>query len=324
VSESPEDVKAGVKRRQRLHERREYRFRAGREAILWSMAANVLVAAAKAVIGLLAGSTALVADAVHSLADVVNSSVTLASLFYARRPPDESHHYGHGRSEALAAVFTAALLLGAGAIVMVEAILTLRRPALGQPNALAIVVAVLVLLVKQFVARSMARVGARIHSQAVSALASDNQSDVWSAIAVILGDTLARLTGRPQLDPLAAIVVGLLIFGMGLMVTVRALSELSDASPASPLYTAIRLAVRSTPGVCDVLDVDARVIGGDIRVRADIEVDPTLTIISGAAIAEQVRVSVEAVSGEVSSVTVQLFPYDDALTPAFDHEQRAG
>ncbi len=313
-------IQVQLQRSTRLHQRREHRYVESRNVVLWGMLANLLVAVLKAGVGLVSGSSALVADAVHSLADFMNATVTLGSLILARRPPDASHHYGHGRTEGLAAVFTAVILISAGGMVVYEAIGTLRSPIHTMPGFEALGVAVVVVVVQHVLATMMTKVGTRLSSQAVSALATDSKSDVYSASAVIIGDGLAHLLHYPQLDAIAALIVGLLIMTIGARVTMHAALELSDASPALPVYGSIRRAVHETPGVRDVLDVDARVIGGDVRVRADIEVDPSISVTEGAAIAEQVRRSVESTGDEISAVTVQVFPYDDELTAQFDHE----
>src|SRR5437588_1115805 len=166
---------------------------------------NLILVVIKVLAGLASGSVALVADAGHSGADVVNNVLVLASLFYARRGADEDHPYGHDRAEVLAAIASAFILMGAGLFFGWDSIqkIIVGTP---EPSLLALWVATGTLLVKLVVVWIELRIGKKVQSQAVQADARDNLADVLSSVAVIMGVIGARL-GNSRVDGIAGLVI---------------------------------------------------------------------------------------------------------------------
>src|SRR5579862_1424454 len=191
-----------------------------------SFAVNLVLVIVKALAGIASGSAALLADAGHSGADLANNTLVLASLFYARRPADETHPYGHDRAEALAAGASAFLLGLAGLYFGWDSI---QKLIIGSPipTTLALWVAVGALVAKLVISRVEMTIAREVGSQAIQADARDNLSDVLSSGAVIIGVLGARL-GFPRLDGAAGVVIALLILVNAVQIGATAAHELLD------------------------------------------------------------------------------------------------
>ncbi len=158
---------------------RQARFRSGLRAVAFGISSNALLIALKGAAGVLGHSQGLVADAVHSAADLANSIAAGASLLIARRPGDGQYPYGHGRAEALAATFAAFVVGSAGLLVGWDALRDLVAGHHQTPDWLTFWVALVALTVKLSLAVYAGRVARRTHSQAVNADARDHLP-MWS------------------------------------------------------------------------------------------------------------------------------------------------
>src|SRR5262249_13802701 len=160
----------------------------------------------KFVAAAMTGSTALLADAWHSVGDTVQTIVTAVGYEIGRRPPDERHPYGHGNIETLAAPAVAPVLLGTGGRVAVGGILVLSAGSYRRPDFEALPVAAVSVIVKEVLARYTGRVGRKSNSPAMLVAAKDHRADALSSGAAVAGILGARL-GMPSLDPAAAVVI---------------------------------------------------------------------------------------------------------------------
>lgn len=280
------------------------RFRAAVRGPLLGLVVNLVLVLVKAVAGIASGSAALLADAGHSAADLINNLLVLASLLYSRRPADESHPYGHDRAEVLAAMGSAFLLAGAGLFVGWDSIQKLIS---GEPTPtlLALWVAIGTLFVKLVVVRVESAIAHDVTSQAVRADARDNLADVLSSIAVIAGVIGARL-GQPRLDGVAGVVIALLILGAALQIGLDASRELLDQNLDPALLERVRAVAYRAPGVCSVAAVTGRAHGSDVLIELSIEVEPELTITQACVTADLVRHAIYEEIPEVGDAVVEL------------------
>src|SRR5487761_1645013 len=157
---------------------RSARFQSGFRAVAFGIVSNLVLIVLKGTAGVAGHSQGLVADAVHSGADLVNSLAAFTSLLVSRRPGDLNHPYGHGRAEALAANFASFVIGAAGLIVAWESIQKLRGGHWATPALLTLWVALVALAIKMGSAVYTRRIARRIRSKAVSADARDHLSDV--------------------------------------------------------------------------------------------------------------------------------------------------
>ncbi|MBE3559285.1 MAG: cation transporter [Ktedonobacteraceae bacterium] len=279
------------------------RFAVALWAPLLGLLVNLVLVVVKVIGGLLSGSAALLADAGHSGADVANNILVLASLFYARRPADESHPYGHDRAEVLAAMASAFILTLAGLYFGWDSLekLIVGTP---QPSLLALWVAVGTLVIKLVVMWAEIQVGKKVRSQAIQADARDNLVDVFSALTVILGVLGAHL-GYPRLDGLAGLVIALLILWNAFQIGIQASHELLDRNLDAAQLNRVREVAGAVEGVT-VAAVTGRTHGSDVLVELSIEVDPHMTVDAASALAEQVRHAVHAQIPHIGDVVVEL------------------
>ena len=257
-----------------------------------SVAVNVLLSAVQIWVGVLSKSQGLVADGIHSLADLVSDFVVLLASHHSRKEADEDHPYGHQRFETAASLVLGALLLGVGVGMLWSAVHKLESPeALPTVHAAALWVAGGALIAKELLFRYMLAVGKRVKSSMLVANAWHARSDAASSLVVGIG-VAGNLAGYPLLDPIAALIVGFMVARMGWDFGWDALHDLMDRSADEQEVQAIRETVLGTPGVADAHDIRTRKMGDMIVVDAHIEVDAGLTVEAGhdIAVAAQKRV----------------------------------
>jgi cation diffusion facilitator family transporter len=254
-----------------------------------SVGVNLLLSALQIAIGMLSRSQALIADGVHSLSDLVADFVVLFANHHSRKEADEDHPYGHQRFETAASMVLGMLLLAVAAGMLWSALLKLKTPEdIPRVQASALWVACIALASKEMLFRYMLAVAKRVKSSMLVANAWHARSDAASSLVVGLG-ILGNLFGYPMLDPIAALIVGLLVGKMGWEFTWEALHDLMDRSADDAEVAAIRRTLVETPGVSGVHDVRTRKMGDMIIVDAHIEVDGMLTVEAGHDIAVAAR-----------------------------------
>lgn len=272
----------------RKHFDRE-RQRAGHRSTLVSVAVNVLLTGFQLVVGLFAQSTALVADAIHSLSDLVSDGVVLVVNRHSHSPADAQHPYGHRRFETAASMVIGALLLSVGLGMLWVSFTKLQRPELiPQVHHIALYVALLGVVSKELLFRYLLRVATRVQSTMLAANAWHARSDAASSIVVAIG-IIANLLGFPLADPLAALIVGLLIVRMGWSFFFESFHDLMDRAADDETEARIRDIILSTPGIQGVHDLKTRKLGDMLWVEVDLEMDGLLTIYEGHAIASDAK-----------------------------------
>jgi len=215
---------------------------------LLGSAVNAGLAALKLGLGFLGGSTALVADGVHSLSDLATDLVVLGGIRLASRPADRSHAFGHGKFETLAGVLVALALIGAGAWLIREAAAGLAHPQGAPRSGLVMAVAGVSILAKEALYRATTRTALRLHSTALQANAWHHRSDALSSVAVLLGGATTAL-GYPIGDKVAAIAVGGMVLMAAASILRRAFHELLEGALSEEEKLAISQAIESVEGV---------------------------------------------------------------------------
>ena len=262
-------------------------YLAGRRSTLVSVAVNIALSLAQAVAGLWAGSQALLADALHSLSDLVSDFVVLLAGHHGRKDPDSDHQYGHRRYETAASLVLGCLLLAVGLGMLWAAVGKIQHPQGAQAvKPIALWVAVVALLSKELLFRYMLAVAKRVRSGMLVANAWHARSDAASSLVVALGIG-GNLLGYHVLDPVAAIVVGLMVARMGAKFGWDALNDLMDRAADAEIVEAIRQTILETPGVQGVHDLRTRKMGDQVLVDVHLEIDADLTVAEGHAIAAE-------------------------------------
>ena len=277
-----------------------------RKSTFVSIALNTVLMTLQIVIGVIAHSQALVADGVHSLADLVSDFVVLIANRHSGAEPDADHNYGHSRYETVASLFLGALLIAVGVGMLWRAGTRLADlqdiPAV---HLSALAVAVLVLVSKEALFRYMLREAQRVRSAMLIANAWHARSDAASSLVVALG-ILGSLAGVRLLDPIAAAIVGFMVARMGWTFGWDALQDLSDRALDDAAASDVRKLLMSTPCVRDVHELRTRKMGDFALVDAHISVS------EGHYIAESARARVLKDS-RVLDALIHVDPENDAL-----------
>jgi len=281
-----------------------------------SVVVNVVLSATQIVVGIFAKSQGLVADGIHSLSDLVADFVVLLAGHQSQKVADVDHPYGHQRFENAASLVLGLLLLGVGAGMVWAAVGKLESPdtiATAHPAALWVALAALV--AKELLFRYMLQMAKLVKSSMLVANAWHARSDAASSLVVGLG-LVGNLMGYPLLDPIAALIVGIMVGKMGWGFGWDALHDLMDRAVNVEEVEAIRTTLRETPGVAGVHDVRTRKMGDMVVVDAHIEVDALLTVEQGHNIAVAARAAVMRRHRVLNLMT----HVDPAHRPDGDHE----
>ena len=285
--------------------------RDGRRVTWVGALVNLVLALGKLLAGIYGNSQAMIADAAHSLSDLVTDAVVLLGLKWGRSDPDDSHPFGHGRIETLSTLVVGVVLTALAMMLGYEAITQLIRGDEHHPTWLAPAAAVVSILVKEALYHYTVSVGRRIKSQAVVANAWHHRSDAFSSVAVLVGVAGAMINPAwHSLDAWAALVVSLLIFRVGAGVLWDALKEMVDTAPSPEIRDSIKQCALSVAGVQEVHDLKVRSLGGRYQMQLHVVVDGGLSVIQGHDIAKAVERCVEAEVEDVSEVIVHVDPAD--------------
>lgn len=253
-----------------------------------SIAGNILLTMLKIVFGLLTNSIALIADAVHSASDIFSSVVVLIGFSMAGRKPDREHPHGHGRTEYLAGLVIAVMLVGAGLAFIYGSYMRLAGGIFARPSAAAIAAVIVAILIKEFLFYFSAKLGGLINSDALTGDAWHHRSDSLSSILVLVA-LIGGYLGMPVLDAYFGFAVALFIIYAGVKIARRSCSLLLGAAPAENLENGVISCVREVDGVIEAHDLEIHDYGSWKVVTVHIGVNGQLTLDEAHEIAHRVE-----------------------------------
>lgn len=239
----------------------------------------------KFVAGIVGHSSAMIADAVHSLSDFITDMVVLVFVNISSKPQDESHDYGHGKYETLATSIVGIVLLAVGIGLLWEGASKIigyyfQGEVLESPGKIALIAAIASIIVKEILYRITLRVGKRQNSQAVIANAWHHRSDAFSSIGTAIGIGGAILLGPKGrvLDPIAAVIVSMLIVKVALQLIWPAINDLLEKSLPKDIEDEIITIISETPEVKNPHNLRTRRIGNNFAIEIHIRVDGQMTV----------------------------------------------
>ena len=281
---------------------------------LWGSIGNLVLLSFKFVAGIVAGSSAMVADAVHSLSDFLTDLIVLVFVRIGAKPQDESHDYGHGKFETLATLFVALALVGAAIGIIVSGSLKIARWLQGEtletPGMLALWAALLSILVKEILFRYTIAKGRALESPAVIANAWHHRSDALSSIGAAIGIGGAILLGQrwAVLDPLASIVVGGMLVKVAWDLLKVSTGELTDSSLSAETEREIEDIFRSFPQVSEPHNLRTRRIGNRIAIESHVRLDGGMTLDEAHDIVSAIEDRIRERFGHGTIVTIHMEP----------------
>lgn len=298
----------------------EQRYKEIKRVSIISIIGNILLTIIKAIIGFVSGSTALVADAIHSASDLFGTIVLLQGLKIAHLPPDESHPYGHHKAESITSKLLAIILMVTALGIGYEAVKILRAGSISPPGVIAVYTALLSIAVKEGMYRYGIIVGRRIKSQAVIADAWHHRSDAFSSVATLIG-VGGAIFGYPFMDPLAGIIVSLLIMKTAVSIYIDAIKGLMDTAPEGSVIEDITKSASEAEGVLSVQDVKVRQYGSKYQVDMKICVDPRITVEEGHGAAARAKENIIKNNEDVLDVLIHVNPCAERMKK-YNEEER--
>ena len=269
---------------------------------------NAALTVFKLVAGIVAHSSAIVADAVHSASDILGSLIVMIGAVFSHKAADASHPYGHEKLECIASILLGNILVLVGAAIGYAGVMKIvRGETLAAPGVLALIAAVVSIGVKEGLYWYTIAAAKRIRSVSLKAEAWHHRSDALSSIGSFAGVLGARL-GVPILDPIASIVICLFIFKVAYGIFHESIDRLVDRACDPDTVAAMRETMQRTPGVVRVDDIKTRLFGSRTYVDAEIAVDGALPLRDAHVIAEAVHHELERDYPDVKHCTVHVNP----------------
>lgn len=285
--------------------------RCGKKVPWYAFCGNLFLTFYKIVVGWLGNSPALMADGLHSFTDVIGTSVILASTRIAGRPADEAHHYGYGKAEFMSSMFIYIVLIGIATVIFAGGLVLLLGGHSEPPSIITFFGGIVSIIYNVIMYRMGQCAGRRTSSPALLANSFENRADAISSFAVCIGILLA-ITVHPACDPIAAMVVGVVILVNCITEMRKAMAGLMDKSLSPRVVRRIRRVVLDQRGVAGVAFVRSRSTGNGFWLDLGIEVRRGTAVADAEAIADEVRECLLSRSRQFEHVEI----YVEAEAPA--------
>lgn len=280
----------------------------GHRATWLSAGQNVVLASLKGLVGYATGSRALLADALHSGADVACALLAAWGTRFGEKPVDKTHPYGYGKVEFVVGIVVGIVLIFAAAEILYGSSRVLfSQLKITPPRILAVWVALLSVYSNFVISHYTMCAANELNSPALKSISIDNRSDAYSSIPVVIC-ILGSQLGFPQLDPLAAVFVGLLVFKMGAGLVIENYRGLLDVSVKPEQMEKIRKAIISLPGVKKISYLRTRQIGQKIWVDVEVYVREEKTFKEANVVSRAIRSTLMRKLQYIGNVQVSLRP----------------
>ena len=286
-----------------------------------SILGNTLLTIFKLIAGIVAHSSAMISDAVHSASDVLSSFIVIIGVKLSAREADADHPYGHERQECVAAIILAVILAITGAGIglgAVEKILAPDAEGAVIPGLLALIAAAVSIVTKEGMYHFTVHYARKLDSASLMASAWDHRSDALSSIGALVGIGGARM-GYPILEHIASIVICLFILKAALDIFREAIDKMVDHAADSDMEAQIAACAAAQDRVLGVDLIRTREFGSRIYVDIEIRADARLSLAESHDIAQHVHDAIEQQFEKVKHIMVHVNPVDETgETPAHE------
>ena len=246
---------------------------------------NLLLTALKFIAGFIGRSTAMLADAAHSLSDILTDIILLFGVKFASKPADKEHPYGHGRIETLCALFIAVFLIVVAASIFMASLKEIRQLLQGaivqKPGIIALIMAFVSVIVKEIMYQYSVKIGRQINSLAVITNAWHHRSDAFSSLAALIGIGGAILLGGKWiiLDPLVGIIISIVIFIIAIKMSKTSVDEIIDRALPEEEIKRIKKIALSIEGIKNPHAIKTRRSSYKIFIDLHIDIDKETSFI---------------------------------------------
>ncbi len=294
-------------------QRAQARDQAMRKTSVVGAIVNLILTIVKIIFGVIGQSTALVADGVHSLADLSTDLMVWFAAKYSNQPADKDHPYGHARIETAFTVGLGVVLIITAIGIVVDSGQRLLNPdTLLQPTPIVLLIAAISIVANEGLYHYTVRIARNINSNLLKANAWHHRSDAISSVVVLIG-VAGSLLGVPYLDAFAALGVAYMIGKIGWDQAWSSIRELVDTGMEPKTAAAVERIIENIEGVQSMHMLRSRRMGESYLVDMHIEVDERLSVSEGHKIAEYVRLKLIESNKNISSALIHIDPEDDSL-----------
>lgn len=272
--------------------------------VLW----NTILSIVKILVGFFGHSSAIVADGIHSMSDVFTTVIAYVGVQLSAKKADEDHQYGHEKFEPIMSKILATVLIVTALLIGYNGIKSMFSGQLETPSTLNLVAAGLSIVVKEWMYRYTIKAADKINSGALKADAWHHRTDAFSSIGSMIG-VGGALLGFKFLDPLAAVVIAIIIIKVGVEIYMKSIDEVMDKSADEETIELIRQTVQNVEGVIAIDLLLTRQHASLLYVDLEIGVDGNLSLWKAHAIAEKAHLAVEDAVESVKHCMVHVNPY---------------
>ena len=275
---------------------------------------NFLLLVFKFITGILGHSSALIADAVHSLSDFITDIIVIVFVKISGKPEDEDHKYGHGKYETLATALIGIALFAVGAGLLASGVTkvseVMKGATLPAPSIIALIAASVSIIAKEILYRYTVQMGKKLDSQAVIANAWHHRSDAFSSIGTLAGIGGAIFLGEKWriLDPIAAVLVSAFIIKVAIELIKPCVDELLEGSLPADMEQKILDVIASFPEISSPHHLRTRRIGNHIAIEVHLRMDGQTTLENAHAVATQVENRLKEEFGANTHIGIHMEP----------------
>lgn len=289
-----------------------------KKVTLIGMFINFLLLISKLIFGIIGNSTALVADGLHSLSDFISDIIVIIGFRFTSKPADKKHNYGHGKIETVSTVLIGLLLIFISLTLFKSSITTIynfyvNNTEINVPKSFVLYVVIASIALKEFLFHLTFKVGKKIKSNVLIANAWHHRSDSLSSIAAFIGIFLAILLGEKYAvsDPIASLVVSILIFKVGLDIIIDSLNQLIDVSLSDEEIKKIEDSINDIKAIKGYCNIKTRRIGYYVSIDIVILVDKNLNVEKAHNIANQLELNFYKIFGSESIINIHVEPFTE-------------
>ena len=281
---------------------------------LWGSVVNVTLTALKFAAGILGCSAAMIADAVHSLSDLLTDFVVLLFVRISSRPADSDHPYGHGKYETLATVIVAVALLAAGGVLAAEGVQKILSAIHGEelvmPGRIALWAALISIAAKEIIYWLTIRVSRRVQSSALEANAWHHRTDALSSVATSIGIGGALLFGGKWaiLDPIAAVLVSIFILVAAARLLHEALQDLLEKRLPEEVENEIRAMVAADSEMSEMHKLRTRRVGNVYSIEMHLRMDGNMPLAEAHRHSAMLEQRLRERFGQQTMITIHMEP----------------
>ena len=287
------------------------REKIGRNASSIAISGNILLTIFNFTVGIVSGSSGLIAESAHTLSDVLCSVIAFIGFKIGMKPADEDHQYGHGRAEPLVGLVIVAFLLIVAFEILSGVYVKLTSPtALVPPELIAAFMALIGIFVNFSMATYLTRAGKRINSPAIIADGQHQKVDIFSCVAILVGVIGAQF-GYPILDPLVAIFISLIVIRTAIVLARDNVNIIMGKIPSETISDDIKSSAGKVKDVKGVHSIKINPMGPYSSAELHIEVDGELKLKDSHIIAHNVEKQIIKDISTIKMVTIHVCPFEE-------------